>query len=262
MARRVREHCGFGCAICGRMPTQMEHIEPWAKVQKHEFSNLVLLCSRHHDEVTAGRLGKKDVLAARALPFGKRNGPAKYDLFLSNQMSVDFGSVRFLLKPGSRVSPFSFGGIKPITIELGKTPKFDIRIFDHNNVLALSVVENCFEFNQSRLWDVKLTGRELKVRLGERRVLLSLKIEDSNLQFRQVRMAQSEVPIVVDRRGIRLPKSENSWRDFSIDASGSNIATLFGVGDPEAFLKGTGVRCSSQKEAWDMAFNFKPVELL
>ncbi|MFJ3793920.1 HNH endonuclease [Kitasatospora sp. NPDC090091] len=50
LRRRVLVEAGHRCAIptCRQHPVDIEHIEDWAKVQKHEFENLIALCPTCH----------------------------------------------------------------------------------------------------------------------------------------------------------------------------------------------------------------------
>jgi hypothetical protein len=44
------EESGYACAIpsCRATPAELAHIEPWSKVHRHEFDNLIALCPNHH----------------------------------------------------------------------------------------------------------------------------------------------------------------------------------------------------------------------
>jgi hypothetical protein len=50
LRRRVLVEAGHRCAIpsCRQHPVDIEHIDDWAKVQKHEFENLIALCPTCH----------------------------------------------------------------------------------------------------------------------------------------------------------------------------------------------------------------------
>ncbi|MFJ6136537.1 HNH endonuclease [Kitasatospora sp. NPDC092286] len=71
--RRVRVEAGHRCAIphC-RMPVlDIAHIRPWAKVQRHEFENLIALCPTCHRLFHRGDIDRKSMLhyKARLSPF-------------------------------------------------------------------------------------------------------------------------------------------------------------------------------------------------
>lgn len=50
LRRAVLEEAGYACAIptCRFQTTEIAHIEPWAKVREHTFSNLIALCPNCH----------------------------------------------------------------------------------------------------------------------------------------------------------------------------------------------------------------------
>ncbi|MET8621681.1 MULTISPECIES: HNH endonuclease [Streptomyces] len=50
LERRVLVEAGHRCAIptCRQHPVDIEHIDDWARVKKHEFENLIALCPTCH----------------------------------------------------------------------------------------------------------------------------------------------------------------------------------------------------------------------
>ncbi|MFE6917675.1 HNH endonuclease [Streptomyces rubiginosohelvolus] len=50
LRRRVLVEAGHRCAIptCRSTPVEIAHIEPWRKVKRHEFENLIALCPTCH----------------------------------------------------------------------------------------------------------------------------------------------------------------------------------------------------------------------
>ncbi|MBW8794695.1 MAG: HNH endonuclease [Streptomyces sp.] len=50
LRRRVLVEAGHRCAIptCRATPVEIAHIEPWRKVRRHEFENLIALCPTCH----------------------------------------------------------------------------------------------------------------------------------------------------------------------------------------------------------------------
>jgi cytochrome c553 len=50
LRRRVLVEAGHRCAIptCRQHPVDIEHIDDWARVKKHEFENLIALCPTCH----------------------------------------------------------------------------------------------------------------------------------------------------------------------------------------------------------------------
>ncbi|CUH64931.1 HNH endonuclease [Thalassovita autumnalis] len=64
LQRDLMIEAGYRCAVCRTPdPLEFEHIEDYAKVQKHEFSNMIVLCSNCHarksDKANPRRLDRK-----------------------------------------------------------------------------------------------------------------------------------------------------------------------------------------------------------
>ncbi|MBK1856401.1 HNH endonuclease [Verrucomicrobiaceae bacterium 5K15] len=61
LARSVKIEAGHKCAVptCGQTPVELAHIEPWAKVKKHEFHNLIALCPTCHTRFDSGVIDRK-----------------------------------------------------------------------------------------------------------------------------------------------------------------------------------------------------------
>ena len=68
----MRQHCRFGCVICGCPIFQIDHMTPYERVHVHELANLTALCPNHHADKTSGRLAEPQVRAAN-LDSGDRN---------------------------------------------------------------------------------------------------------------------------------------------------------------------------------------------
>ncbi len=255
LQRRVRQHCGYGCALCGRMPTQIEHIEPYSKVLEHNFENLVLLCLECHGEVTAGRQSKRAVLDARDKPFSVSKDRAHYSPRLGNQFAVSLGSVGFSSAIGNSFAPFSVNGIKPLKISLLDRAVVSLRVFDRSGSLAVSIVETVFQFVPSKLWDIRLSGTRLKVSYGMRKIVLDAEISNSNINFRAMRFSVDKFPIVVDKDGIMFPNTKNGFSKLSFDATSHNDMTFFSIGasDGQRVFDFNYVPSVSDKDAWDAA---------
>jgi hypothetical protein len=64
LKRRVLIESGHRCSIptCRQIPVEIAHIEPWAKVQTHEFHNLIALCPTCHTRFDNGDIDRKSML--------------------------------------------------------------------------------------------------------------------------------------------------------------------------------------------------------
>ncbi|WP_410668455.1 HNH endonuclease [Amycolatopsis sp. cmx-4-68] len=64
LKRELLVEAGHRCAIptCRQAtPLQFDHIEDWAKVRKHEFANMIVLCANCHARKTAGDIDRKSM---------------------------------------------------------------------------------------------------------------------------------------------------------------------------------------------------------
>lgn len=193
--REVRQACGFGCCICGEIATDYEHIVPYAEVRIHESSNLALLCSAHHSEVTRGRLSKAVVLNARKSPVGLRHKNPKYFLSLTAQNSLKIGGNMFHLGDRQIWSPLEVFGDCPMTIEIiSGIPVVTAQFFDHQGKLSLFINQNVIEVIASKNWDVRLQGTNFEVWHGRSRKYLHLNINNSVLEVVVFRTVYKNYP--------------------------------------------------------------------
>ena len=89
MKREVRQHCGFGCAMCGLPLYTYEHMLGWANVHRHVAEELTLLCYQHQYEKTHGLLSIEDVKRADLNPYNLREGISKpYTLHYSGSNCI------------------------------------------------------------------------------------------------------------------------------------------------------------------------------
>ncbi|WP_081380638.1 HNH endonuclease [Rhodovulum sulfidophilum] len=94
LKRRLFEEAGYRCAIPTCRATsalQMEHIEDWAKVQKHEFENMIVLCANCHARVTTGEI-RKDAVRAYKRNLAIING--RYSLYEYRLMEAFYTKMR------------------------------------------------------------------------------------------------------------------------------------------------------------------------
>ena len=205
-ARAIRQRSGFGCVICGEMPCDIEHIVPVSKGGTNEISNLTLLCTKHHREVTAGRISKKDVERFRGKP---ARLSSRYELFLRSVDAISIGGSRVEVGANTNVRILSFlsGVAFGVRIENG-LPLFYYSLLDRTGAESIRMIDNIISFVSSRLWDVKLSGRYLTVRLGERSVLLRLKLVYSTIEIERMAVLRDGIAILSTRKCIAVIYSD------------------------------------------------------
>jgi hypothetical protein len=69
LRRDVEVEAGHRCAIPTCRSTdglEVHHIEDWSKVRRHDFENLILLCSNCHSRATKNQIDRKAMRAYKA----------------------------------------------------------------------------------------------------------------------------------------------------------------------------------------------------
>jgi hypothetical protein len=68
MEREVLVESGYRCAMptCRETTVDLCHIEPWAKVKRHEASNLIALCPVDHRRYDTGQIDRKAIKQIKA----------------------------------------------------------------------------------------------------------------------------------------------------------------------------------------------------
>jgi len=91
--RVVRQKCCFGCVLCGSPVFDYHHIIDYSIVKKHEESNIVLLCRKHHSDVTTGKISRELINEAKINPFNRaRQFTTEYKLEVNRSIEVQVGS--------------------------------------------------------------------------------------------------------------------------------------------------------------------------
>jgi hypothetical protein len=177
--REVRQRCGFGCVICGKILYEYDHLVPWAKIKKHEADKLTLLCPDHHAEKTRGRLPDEKIHAANANPYNHRKGVSKrrklyYD---GKECEIIMGGNRFAdedQEPFTKITPLIIDNMPLISFSINNGQLFlDLKIFDETSALILEVTENELVYSVSS-WDIQYEGSNLKIHAARRKTLVEI----------------------------------------------------------------------------------------
>lgn len=191
--RQVRQLSGFGCILCGELVCDYEHIVPWPVCREHKVQNIVLLCTRHHREVTSGRTPKARVLEAQKTPFALKNGNnAFYSFEAAPQKAFHIGSNTFIL---GGFNPFHLVlvGCKhfaSIEFEYG-IPLLSLEVSGKKEGNFLKIVRNEVIVNSYRLWDVHLTGKKFMVKRKSGEILLKIVFDNGNIHIEKLML---EIP--------------------------------------------------------------------
>ena len=179
--REVRQRCGFGCVFCGLPLYDYDHLLGWANTKRHVADELTLLCTQHHREKTNGLLSSQQVEKANASPHNLREGVSKPYLlhFEGDQIQCKMGGTDF-----SAEVKDGFGMLVPIVIDGEALLAIRIEdnhllltmsVYDRYNKLVLAVLDNHLVFRTDPR-DIELSGSNLTVREGARKLLLKMKL--------------------------------------------------------------------------------------
>lgn len=173
MKREVRQRCGFGCVVCGFPLYEYEHMEGWAKVQRHVASEITLLCRRHHGEKTDGLLPVAVVREADQNPHNKRSG-------VSHPLPLHYSGTTCTVVIGGNLfhrygGPFVDGSLF-VAIAIDMTPLLmfhfeqgqlllTFQVFNEKGERILWVDRNELRYCTSS-WDIRREGRTLTIREG------------------------------------------------------------------------------------------------
>jgi hypothetical protein len=180
--REVRRRCGFGCVICGIPIYEYDHIPGYAIVQRHESSEITLLCDKHHTEKTRRLLDIDTVVAANSNPYNLRRGVSTSNLmhYTGDQCYVAVGSVlltRTYQGPGTTCAAIMIDSVPMIafTLEAGHL-LLTLNAFDRDGRHILQIDRNHLAYSMHP-WDITFSGDRLTIRSGHRDILLRLRFK-------------------------------------------------------------------------------------
>lgn len=173
--RQVRQRCGYGCVVCGKLFCQYHHFNPtFNEATAHVADGITLLCPFHHDQITNGRVSEDFISRHNANPYSVKNSNSKY-LFedLSYPLEVALGGLVFISPEGCllRVDDNEVFSINNPPKE--NKPLITASFFSSSGN-TLKVVENEI-IASTGSWDIETQGREIVIRDAPRDVFLHLK---------------------------------------------------------------------------------------
>ena len=171
--RIVRKRCGYGCILCGAMFCQYHHFDPEYKdAQWHDPNGITLLCAKHHDEITRGRISPDKIIKANQDPYCLKQRHAKY-LFenLEHPLEVGIGGLVFITADG-------------VLLKADGEPFLTVKK-DEDGIAVLSgsfntpdgqtlVIENNELVVNTGHWDIESSGTEIVIRSGPGEIVFHL----------------------------------------------------------------------------------------
>ena len=179
--RKVRQHCGFGCVVCGVGIIEYEHVDPeFHEAQKHESENIALLCPQCHARVTRKFCSKEKIKQAMINPICRKQGFTKevFD-FCGGHPTLQFGGMTLNNCP----IPIKVAGHPLFKIEKPEVEGGPFRLSgifcDIKGNGTLQIVENEW-IASSANWDVEVSGGVIIIREAHKIIHLRLKVDPPN----------------------------------------------------------------------------------
>lgn len=221
--REVRQRCGFGCVICGRPIYEYDHILGWAKVERHEASEITLLCGDHHREKTAGFLPNQSVIEANQKPFNIVNGvTAPHTLHYSGkEFSLVIGSFRFQgtdRGSGAAGEAIRMDGESLFGVRLEDDHfLLNLSVYDSKEDLVLLIADNELVLNV-RSWDIEVAGARITIREGKGSVLFDIAFRPpSTVVVMRGRFQHNGIEVLVTHKWCALLNNRMVFNDIEVN---------------------------------------------
>lgn len=231
--RQVRQECGFGCVLCGRLPFKYDHFDPeWADAKEHRPEGIALLCGDCETQRTRKLIGINQVRLARAAPFNMEPGRDPF----------------WGLRLGSEPVEVVFGGNRArnsdrnILFEINGVPLFGVERDGDAWVLLGSLCDDqgraSLKFEGSEIvarrgqWDITLIGQSLTVRSSPGNVVAELVLDGERrlLELRRLRMSLANgwrIEGTAQRVSVMGPRGETyTLGGNTFDGFGGNLISL------------------------------------
>ncbi|MEJ7601434.1 MAG: hypothetical protein WKG01_26255 [Kofleriaceae bacterium] len=190
--RQVRQECGFGCVLFGRLPFKYDHFDPeWAEATEHRAEGIALLCGDCETQRTRHLIGINQIRLARISPFNLVQGRDPFwGLRLGSEpLALAFGGN--CGRASNRVVPIEINGVPLIAIER------DADAWLVSGALCDDSGRASLRFAGSEIiasrgqWDVDLVGQSLTIRRGKGDVVAEIVLDGENrvLELRRLKMS-------------------------------------------------------------------------
>ncbi|WP_443970341.1 HNH endonuclease signature motif containing protein [Sphingobium sp. CR28] len=183
--RLVRQDCFFGCVLCGAPIFEYDHIEEFHIVNKHEISNLALLCPNHHREKTSGRLSSDRVKNGRQNPFNKgREHASPWHIEPGRNRIVEFGSniASGLDGDGDYRVIWINGRNYFVQHSENGWVTFSAAITTIDGEILLLIDRGELK-SPVNIWDIKYQGTNLKIRVAPTEIILDMDFSNEKIRI-------------------------------------------------------------------------------
>lgn len=246
--RKVRQRCGFGCIICGLPIYQYDHLLGYAKVKRHEASELTLLCPNHHAEKTNGLLSDAQVERANKTPHNLKTGQSTAHLlhFEGDSPEILMGGSTFTCNDRRRPTvmiPVMVHKKSPFWFSLDSGHLlFNLVALDSKNNVVLEIRNSELVYS-SAVWDATMVGRRFAIREGMGNFVVALEFRPPNcVVIEKYEFESGETHIDINDESVTI--QGGGFPTFHLSGSGSgticaNVGILVG-GSPKGL--GVGIR--------------------
>lgn len=234
---KIRKDAGFGCAICGCVLVDYEHIEPdFYEAKEHAPDRMTLLCIACHGRVTRKLVSKKAVWEAKSKPKALQDGFVHDLLFVNtDEMEIRIGnSISKKTKVILTISGKPIIWFEPPSIE-GEPSKLCAIFYDDNGKVISYINRNQFIAYSSNQ-DVKSESTELSIKSNGIKCLLMDREGGKVLHISKMQGRYLNTSVTVDSGGALIVKQGNSsltLNKFHVENCGSAIF----LGGPPATTK-------------------------
>jgi len=217
--RSVRQRCGFGCVICGLPLYEYEHMEEWAKVQRHVAEEITLLCDQHHTEKTKGLLPKDAVRDANKSPFNLQpNNRKPYHLHFSGEAAeIWLATTNFRIQKTDTdnvMHAIVIDGEPILGFEIqDNTLLLNLKAYDEFNELSVLIEKNQLIYSKLP-WDIQFVGTTLTIRKAHREILLEINFQPpSKISITNGRLLRNGVEVLINRQEVSITNYETTISD-------------------------------------------------
>ena len=198
--RKVRQGCGFGCVVCGKIGMEYDHFSPeFVDCERHDAAGIALLCSDCHTARTAGRLSPERVRDKKGKAVGRWKNATLRTYFGSGRACIGIGSSE-LVGPHAN---FRIGELELLKIVASNSHDepwtLSGKFFDGAH--SYLMIEDNEVSVSTGSWDVQLEGRSLKIRRSKGCVALHLQMTDNRIHVMRLDLKWEESWVKIDHTG-------------------------------------------------------------
>jgi uncharacterized CHY-type Zn-finger protein len=194
--RKLRQEAAFGCCKCGRPIFQYHHIIPWAKIQKHDAKQMMILCPNCHDEVTKGSMTEKEQRDYKSEPINVKNGYSHGLLKINNKYcNIVIGTNTFDCI--GKVIVIDGEEIIGARLDENGNLEFSLKLYDESDNLVFNIQNNEWITGDIIPWDIKSGYQNLIIQKKNSEIILEIDTKVNPIKIR-ANLWKNHVNIKID----------------------------------------------------------------